>query len=220
VSRLKILLKNIRKDNRFLLATAAIAFVLIVVVIAVTTAIIDSYKTARIDVLVAPKSASVKINGGNYNNGSHRVTPGVFTVVITKDGFDSYEESFSLAAGETKDLAVYLVQTDGGWDWYLTHPEDDMIMTGVGSKQADARAAEMMARYPILRILPYHDSEGTYDFSISPKFSDEKLVALSIELNSCSEYSKGIYRNEALKWLRDNGFNPNDYEIETSDICS
>jgi hypothetical protein len=220
MSKWKKLWKYIKKDNRRLLAVVAIAFVAILVLIAVITGIIDARKTATIDVLVAPESASVKINGHNYKNGLHKVEPGDFTVVITKDGFNSYEESFSLASGENKDLAVYLLQTDGGYDWYLSHPDDDIIMTGVGDKQAGKKANEALEKYPILKILPYRDSNGTSDYTISPKFTGDELTALVIELNTCAEYSKGIYKNEALLWLGEQGFDPNNYQIEITDICS
>lgn len=219
-SRFHELWQHIRKSNGRLLTFISITAIALIIIIAAVTAIIDARKTARIDVLVAPISASVKINGRGYGNGLHKVEPGDFTVIITKDGFESYEESFSLAAGETKDLAVYLMQLDGGYGWYLAHPEDDMVMTGVGDKKASAKAAEMLAKYPILNILPHQDSEGTFDYTISPKFSGEELVSLVIELNTCAEYSKGIYRNEALQWLVGQGYDPNDYKIETTDFCS
>jgi hypothetical protein len=212
--------KQLKKNRGFLVALITGAIVLVLVSIAIITGIIDARKTASIDVLVAPKSASVKINGHHYGNGFYKVEPGDFTVVITKDGFEPYEESFSLAAGETKQLAVYLTQTDGGYDWYLQHPEDDLIMTSVGDKQADATAAQMLEQYPILSILPHRDNEGTFDYTISPKFKGNELTGLTIELNTCAEYSKGIYTNEALRWLSGQGYNPSDYQIEVTDLCS
>jgi hypothetical protein len=220
ISNLQQIWEHIRKDNLRLFIFISVVAVLLVVLVAVATNVIDARKTAQIDVLVAPRSASVKINGRSYNNGSHRVEPGNFTVVITKDGFEPYQESFSLTAGETKDLAVYLMQSDGGYDWYLAHPEDDLIMTSIGDKVAAARAAEMLTRYPILNILPYRDSDKTFDFTINPKFVDDELAALIIQLNTCSEYSKNVYKNKALLWLSNQGHNPKDYKIEITDICS
>jgi len=220
MSKLRSVWQAIRRDNRFLLITVSVAFVLIVLIIAATMYIINSFRTASIDVLVAPESARVIINGKEYSNGTYKIEPGNFTVTITKDGFNGYQESFSLSAGQTKDLAVYLTQTDGGYDWYLNHPSDDLIMTRIGDKQASDKSAEMLAKYPILSVLPHRDDDGSYDYTINPKFSGDTLKSLVIELNSCSDYSKPIYKAEALKWLSDQGYNPNDYAIEITDACS
>jgi hypothetical protein len=197
--------------------TIAILFAVLVVV-AVIFWLFDLRRSATLDLLVAPRSAAVTIGGRRFNNGTHRFEPGTYDVRITKNGFQSHESTITLEQGKTTSLHICLVPDATNADYYADHPEDDMICTAIGSHEADRLAEEALAKYPILEHLPY----STINYRIDLVFSDdpEQPPAISIFLNTCSDYSANIYREEALDWLKSRDIDPTDYQITFSTLCS
>ena len=49
---------------------------------------------------VAPESYLIKINGKDFKNGTHTMTPGKYKVEVSKDGFESTSKEFEIISGQ------------------------------------------------------------------------------------------------------------------------
>ena len=190
------------------IATVAVLMAVLVAVI------INAKYSATLDILVAPSMAKVKVNGKEYKNGTYRMEPGELTAEIAMEGFESKTIPVNLVAGNTTKLYTYLLPVDGSYEWYLEHPEEQMLLNTIG----DARAAEegrvYAAANPIVEVLPIvvakYDAEWNYtEYRVDGGDFDgcEREFCLRITDTTGGNYEA------ALDSIREKGFKPEDYEI-------
>lgn len=171
-------------------------------------------KSATISILIVPQSAEIRLNGDIYKNGDYNVAPGEYKITATKENFETYEESFTVAKGETK--KIYLIMTELEGDWFKDHPEDVVLMDPIKSYQLDQNAANLKTSYPLIADLPisidyyrsYNSERIKYD--ISYRLEDGNPIIVIID------YTGNNY-NRALKKIESLGYNPSDYKIEYQD---
>ena len=177
----------------------AVVFALIAV-FATIYWIIEAPKTATIDVVVAPVSATVKVGGVQYRNGQHRIEPGTYNVEISKDGFGSYSGTVTLEKGQTEKIYVCLQKNENNTEYYEKNEFEKLE----GEKYKD----------PIFQVAPFHSySRGFY---IDPYFDDDDSVHIKVTLVTCIvERANGLKQN-ALDWLTSKNIDVNKYEIEYS----
>ena len=194
-----------------------ISFTLFAIAV-VTIAIISTVQrnnSGTLDLLVAPTESNIIINGKHYHNGTHYLLPGTYTVDISMDGFTSKTFDISISVGTTTSLHTYLVQDDGSMSWYDSHPEDLSILTTIGDTEAIKKSQEYADKYPVIDAMPiiyaqYSDNYQTYtEFRIDGgSFSGcKKDFCLKITDTT------GGNMDNALRMIREAGYNPDDYEI-------
>lgn len=184
------------------------------VVILVAVIIVRLQSRATLDIVVAPESAKVLVDGVEYENGVYRVEPGVAKVVISKEGFKTKELEVNLKAGETTKLYTYLMTMDGSYQWYLEHPEDQMILNTIGDGLAGAAAKDYLAKYPIVKVLPIiyanYDAEWNYtEYRVDGGEFDECKAEFCLKI---TDTTGGNYE-AALMEIAERGYRPEDYEI-------
>ena len=193
---------------------ASAAVFIVVVIIAIVFAILESRKSAALEILVAPLSAEVKIDGKSYKNGTYRFEPGEVNVVISKEGFRTEERTLKLEPNTKVKLYTYILPLDGSFDWYLEHEEDAMILTAIGDAEADADSTLYLEKYPIINVLPiiyanYDENWNYTEFRIDGGMFEncERDFCLKITDTTGGNYEK------ATKLIVENGYEPNKYEI-------
>lgn len=116
------------KRRQRLIAIASIVFVLFAIA-AVILAIIDAQKTAKIDILVAPSSAKIKIDNTKFKtSGTSKYYPGEYTVVISAQGFETTETTIKLEKDQTTNLYLYLQPDSENQDFYKEHPAEATLV--------------------------------------------------------------------------------------------
>lgn len=202
-------IKSTIKSHPFIFVTLAL-FAFIVVVLFITA--INIGPSTEIEVLVAPASATVEIDGKKYENGTYRFKNGEHQVYIEKDGFVSKDYTFSTE--NTSKLYDYLEQTDGSFSWYLDHESDALLLTQIGSYTANLEAEKFAAKYSVISKLPivYANYDQDYNYTEyridGGKFSDcESDFCLKITDTT------GGNLDAAKERLKEQGINPEDYEI-------
>lgn len=201
-------------QKRFKITVISIATAIVVILLTVFFFIFSNIeKTARLEILVAPASSEIKINGKSYKNGTYAFIPGTYHVEIKKEGFNSYSGEIEIKDEKENRLYHYLEQTDGSFSWYLDHKQDDSIMATIGEYEADLTATEYIKKDPILKITPYYDEENNH-FSISVK--NDKVT---INLNACTDSLKSKYILEAQNYLKNHDLDPLDYDIDYIGLC-
>ena len=189
----------------------AVAAILLVSLIYI---ILDYKRTAKLDILVAPLSAEILVDGEKYENGVHEFEPGEVRVMISKEGFIAKEMNVELKANETVKLYTYLMPVDGSLDWYLNHEEDQMILNSIGDAKANEDSKIYTIDNPIVEVLPIiyanYDEDWNYtEFRVDGGEFDECDEDFCLKI---TDTTGGNY-DFALSLVREKGFELSDYEI-------
>ena len=202
------------RNRRILIISLLIGFIILVAVILIVS-IYYLRRSATLDILVAPTSATITIDGQTYTNGTYKIEPTSTTATITAEGFTSQEVPLNIIGGETTTLYLYLIPTDGDMNWYLDHPDDMMIVTQIGDLQALATSDAYHTEHPISQVLPIVVVEvnpTTYDwteFRIDGGSFAECSTDFCVKI---TDTTGGNY-DRALEEIRSRGYDPGGYEI-------
>jgi len=204
-----------KKDTLDIKRIIVIVVVIIVLIAIIATAywIIESPKTGRLNIVVAPTSASIRVGGKRFGNGNHRIEPGTYDVEITKDGFESYEAQITIEKDKTEYIYVCLQKDEGNADYYASHEEDANACFQVEEYAVEKLEGEKYTD-PIFKVAPFHSY--TKGFYIDPYLDEEDVVHVRITLKTCvAERAEGLKQN-AHEWLSGKGIDVNKYQIEYS----
>lgn len=202
-------MKAFIKKYPFLVISLTIGTIVAIVLFVTALSLKD---TTEIEIRVAPISATILIDGKSYQNGTFRIPSGTHNIKIEKPGFTTKEFVFDTNTSDK--LYTYLVETDGGYNWYLSHKEDSLLLTSIGDYESNINSENYTKKYPVVQILPIiyanYDKEYNYtEYRIDGgSFSDCKTdFCLKITDTTGGNYSS------ALQKIKDGGFNPDDYQI-------
>lgn len=191
---------------------------IVAILIAILVVVIHNAKSATIDILVAPSEAVIKLNDEKYDNfGTYNVEPGDYHVVISMDGMQTKEYDISLADGEYTRVWSYLLDMDGGFDYYWEHPDEVVYLADVADEKAKLFVEEFERMQSIREVLPLTFS-NTYDQDAT------EVVSISIDWGEGDECEKKVYcliindytgknTEKALNMIREAGYDPDDYEL-------
>ena len=190
-----------------------VALLIIVLVI-----VIQNMKTASVDIMVTPINATVELNGKKYENfETSNIAPGRYTVKISMEGMQTKEYGIELMDGGFERIWTYLLDDNGGFDYYMNHPDDATILSDI----ADSNVRNFLADYnkltSIKDVLPLQLS-NTFDENAT------EIISVSVRWGAEDECNEKAYcliihdltgknTEKALQLIRDAGFNPNDYEL-------
>ena len=210
------------KRHKIVSVVILLNLILIAVVIAVI--VMHNAKTATVDIKVAPLEAEIRLNGQRYDNfQSYDVLPGEYRVEISMEGMETKEYDITLENNGFERIKTYLVGVDGGFDYYLRHPEAEAVLAQV-IDDSDTVAKEFVEKYEsvsaIADILPYNydayvDNYAYYvNYEIAKDERDDcrKIVCLRI-----LDYTGGN-EQAAINTIIEQGFNPDDYEIVYEEV--
>lgn len=149
-------------------------------------------KKDNIQVLVAPRNASVKIDDKVIEaNKPTYIAPGNYSLSITADKFKTLQQDITVTDA-FQGLAFCLVPTDrSAEDYIAANPDDAYICEGAAGQAYNKEAQAAIEKYPIIAKLPYED--GT--FAIGQGVTEQNEVAIYVHYYG--EKSKG----EALDWI-------------------
>ena len=194
---------------------------IVAVLLVVLIIVLHNSKTATVDIMVTPYDAVVELNGARYENmRSHNIVPGDYHVKISMEGMQTKEYDFSIEKDGFVRVWNYLLDANGGFDYYLSHPDDEVILENTIDEE-DRAAQKFVAKYKqkiaIVDVLPidydaYADNFTRYTrYKIKIDYSRDdcsKVLCLIIEDNT------GGNEQVAIDRIKELGYNPDDYEIE------
>ena len=173
--------------------------------------------SANLNLSIAPQDAIITLNDKQITNQNQRVRPGEYVLRAEREGFFGQETSFSIGRGETVDVLMALLPEDGNFQWYHDNPRDAIIFDGVITHEQDEAMKRAYESDPLIALLPYSEDSHGLIYIIEASYNDG--IKLLIRLNTCSITSAAIYKEQALEWVRTQGFNPDDYQIEYITLC-
>lgn len=203
------------KHQKIIFISAIIGIILIIA-IPIIIYLISSQYSATLTTIIAPSSATLTINNKTYPIDSDlHLKPQTITATISAEGFESQELTLDLSAGETSTLATYLIPNDGDISWYYQNSKENELLERVTDTMADQQANLYREKYPITSLLPLSVvdvDETTYsmkEYRIDVgEFSD-------CQTDFCLKITDMTGGNQSAAYdkLRENGYNPDDYEI-------
>lgn len=211
-------IRNFVYKHKILLLVIAVVIIFAIIIIGLIVVIDNNTRTATIELRYAPSSATATINGKKYENGTHRIEPGTYTIEIKKDGFIADTKTFTAEKGKTTNV-FFLLESETGEKWWLTDTtEDPMILGSIVAELSNEKGKKLLEKYPILKSMPINIEYYSSDYSKYTKYSitykpssDKESFTLVI-----TDYTGGNHQ-AALNNLRRRGYNPDDYKIEYID---
>ncbi len=188
--------------------------VLILIAVVFTIAIVVLFttvfsKNSELVVLVAPSTATVRLDGRKIKNGSNPIKSGKHTLEISGDGLETKTIDFEIAKKETKSINAYALGTNG-FEYYLEHDEEIERLGLV----ADGEAASFVKNYEksktILELLPLSIAKENGDKSSTLSKGDNCTRSFCLKITD----DNADLSAEMKKKIESLGYNPEDYEIQ------
>ena len=203
--------------KRHKIVSSVIVVNIIVILIVILLIVIQNAKTAMIDVCVAPSGATIKLNGKRYDNfQSYNMLPGDYHVEIFMDGMQTKEYDLFLGDGEFVRVWNYLLDNNGGFDYYIVNSDEEATLEKVAN---DEKSREFVGWYDkvygVLERLPITEERYLDNYS--------RHVYYSVERNDgeCSKAAcltiidyTGGNEQYALDNLKNQGFELDNYDIK------
>lgn len=187
---------------------------IIIVLVAVLVVLIAKSHTAILDIYIAPSEVTIEINGRQYDNfASYNMRPGDYHAKISMDGMQTKEFDFVLKDDELKRLWTYLVDENGGFGFYMTNPDDEMVLEKVADDDESQQFIDKYERTSgILDELPleYYDRSGTDPVGIYIEQSENECTG---SLLCLVVYGGEKNRMLAEGLIREAGYDPSDYKL-------
>lgn len=185
-------------------------FVLVLLLIGFTVLNSSKHKgTTKIDIHVIPEDSQIKVDGvvsdkvTYLNAGNHKFE-------AHKEGWADAIQTIEIKA-EEKQRNVYLVPAPNSKevsDWLNKNPKVQQQRETFGSINFEVNGTQVSKKYPLVVKLPYIDRYFRIDYGVGVKSKDQATsTAIYIRASSAEN------RQMALNWIRQQGFDPTDYEI-------
>ncbi len=186
----------------------AVACILLLLItgIYISTLTISRQDKTLVTISIFPEDARVTMNGEVVKPGKTYLSPGIYAVEATRDGFDNYSTVVTLEENE-QTVAISLNATTEEGREYIKENQAAYTKTYGAGQQAAAEIGKIFNdRNPIAKRLPYK----TFVYSIGYRMDQTDPSGNSIILTI--DASEG-YKQAALYRIRQLGYDPTDFTI-------
>lgn len=198
-----------------IITIASIGFAVLVVFI-IFLAITNSRKSSTLHTIIAPSFATLTINNKTYHpNQDHRLEPGNYQVKITADGFQEKSLQIELSPNQTTNLYQYLTPNDHDISWYYQNSKEAELFSQVTDAMANQQADQYREQYPIVSLLPISVVEVDKETYTMKEYRIDVGKFTDCKTDFCLKITDMTGGNQTAAYdkLRENGYNPDDYEI-------
>lgn len=183
--------------------------IVVVIVAWVIFQVVSNIGKGTVEMKRAPSNMTFTVDGKKQDNLEFRLSSGEHTLKGTAEGFSEQTKKITVKSGETLKTDMLLNPSDyRGENWLNDHPEEAGLYSAKSSEQFDKDSAIMTEDNPIVLRLPLYGPGWSISYGHSLKYADRD-GAIGIYVWG----STPDLRQEALRWIRENGFDPSDMEI-------
>lgn len=208
-----------KQQSNFLIFLKKYAIIIIDIIIALiiaTILIVRALKSSTLDILIAPTTATVKINGEVYpSSGSFNFFPGTYEVEISADNFETQKYTLNLEKDSIQKLYTYLTGENGDLSVYNTLDSQETYLLRTLDNNQDKDLSEYLEK-----------SDEYFDFiaSLPYGYSDDNGVLCSIGVNF--QNNKNLIVTKVYEctpeivesWIKSKGLDPNYFSITYQDL--
>ena len=170
--------------------------------------------SAKVEVLIAPKSAELYIDGKKYNNsGVFSVSPGEKEVIIKANGFQEYKQKKKFTKETTNYIYTWLDPTEENKNYYNEHSEEQDLVETI-AQQGTILEGEKYNNDPIFKITPVRNFKLGFSASASRDEKDFNKITLTIDLMTCRDNQVENLKKVAESYFKQKGINLSKYQIK------
>ena len=202
---------NNNKSKQVLLAVVGLG-----VIIAGLTVVFFSFKKdASLTIQTSPLEVNIAIDGDdtysktNFKSGDTiRLNSGAVQIKASREGFKTKTLTYDVVADKTNKVFISLTPESDEAKQLLDSREEQYNRQYTATNAADNAAKIATEENEILQILPHYGRYFTISQGVS-KQNPNKVGAMALYIDIYDPSGK----SDALEFLRDSGYNPDDYEI-------
>jgi hypothetical protein len=182
-----------------------------VILLAIANGFSHTGKTA-ITLEIAPSIATSTIDGKQVHGGIVYISKGEHTLTVDLADFTSKSQTFTVSS-QAQSINLALQPANATGRKLLTdNPAYQLQREAIGGEQKAALQAQ--AETPLISKLPYTDITGPFqiDYGQSPTRKGGTVIIIN--------NSAPIGRVHALDWIRQQGYDPANLEIQFADFAN
>lgn len=185
---------------------------MIYVIVSLVMGVFERQGKIAVPVSLVPADATIYVDGEKISrSGTIYIKPGQRQVKVTSPGFESVEKTYRIYDYNAPGIYIGLIgQSDSAKKWQQNNQFRYRKLELLATEKAHQYNQLFEERNPIVKDLPIKDPY----FTISYRNIDDKTIKLTIWGTSAR------YRQYALNYLRQLGYEPTDYEIEFSNFTN
>lgn len=168
----------------------------------------------KVEIVALPHDSKLTLDDASLAEGSLYLKPGSHTFTAERQYFDKFSRKI-----ETQNLKdnqiIYLMPiptSAEALNWLKDHPSVQAEREAAGGAEDQQIQSVLGAKYPILKSLPYTDIRGPFTINYGT------VPNGTIDLTVTDSSPNG--RVNALKWIRDQGDDPTNYQIIFQDTSN
>lgn len=170
--------------------------------------------SAKVEVLIAPKSAELYIDGKKYNNsGVFSVSPGEKEVTIKANGFQEYKQKKNFTKETTNYIYTWLDPTEKNKNYYKEHADEQDLVETI-AQQGTVLEGEKYNNDPIFKITPVRNFKLGFSASASRDEKDFNKITLTIDLMTCRDNQVENLKKVAESYFKQKGINLSKYQVK------
>lgn len=195
-----------------------VAFAVIVIVVVFGGGLLLTAKHRKPNVFLdlSPSSSKVVLDHKSAVGASFYASPGKHTVTVSFSGFADSTQTITTKAGKTTRATILLQPNSGaGRQWLIAHPDEQNKRQAIVGPAFESTTQQRIDKLPLIQSLPYIERYFRIDYGPSKQHpNDNTATALYI-----TTYAQpGV--QQALDWIRSQGYNPDTLEIIYNDQSS
>ena len=170
--------------------------------------------SAKVEVLIAPKSAELYIDGKKYsNNGVFSVSPGEKEITIKANGFQEYKQKKNFTKQTTNYIYTWLDPTEENKNYYNEHSDEQDLVETI-AQQGTVLEGEKYNNDPIFKITPVRNFKLGFSASASRDEKDFNKITLTIDLMTCRDNQVENLKKVAESYFKQKGINLSKYQVK------
>lgn len=224
-----ILMENSKRSYKKII----IALAILVILGIVGVIIYNIMKSAELSIIVAPSTATVKIDGKEYSNGQYKFFPqSEVEVEISSPGYQTQTTTINLTPHEVTPLRAALEDEGGGYDSYLASEEAYADLALIAPMIGETRLTDFVEatdrKIAILDILPVNENTGEFYADQHGFIVSMDASATTIQIMPSDEdcgvipcldvYETNGDLNKVKDYIRRKGYDPDAYKYTMNEL--
>ena len=202
--------QNLTKFQKLLVFILPILLIFIILLALFFT----STYTAKVKILIAPKTAELYIDGKKYKNSDiTTLIPGEKQVIIKASGFKEYNKKINFSKEKTTLIYEWLEPTDDNKDYYDKNEEESQLRETIEQSGFSIELDEYN-NDPIFKVTPVTNYKLGFSASASRDEKDFNKITLTIDLNTCHEERINELKKKAESYFNQKGINLSKYNVK------
>ena len=156
-------------NSQYRLPIVISLLVILAVVVTLLSGSVTRIGESPVLLVMAPSDAVANIDGVEFGNGTHYITPGTYEITITRPDFITYEGTFEVIETNNELDNILTVPLEPGPNVssdFLDQAQLDQYLTveGFGGISAQREGQRFIDENPVVEVLPYQDDLVQIDF--------------------------------------------------------